>query len=831
MKKLLASLLLLLPIFVRADDSSPYKSEVIGGQWLGLNNADASLQIADNEAQDLLNVDITDNGYGIRKRIGYAQFLTVGLSTHGVRGGHYFRDTSGNDTLVFCNEKDCAESVNSGAFSAFLTTDTSGSYYDWTDANGSAWRANNNRDEIASYNGTTLVYYPSLPKGDQIEFMPDRGAISGTAANPNRITYSKKGDFTNYTVGNEDGDPWTDDIGLPGSVVSAMKYAIGRLFVWTRTSTLYGYGTNQFDWEYKDLSTTIGTTQPNSVVSDQGLVYWQGQDRHFYRTDGNGIDKISRKLDISDIVNGQARSWIVTSQSDFQAGTLGTGLSSTYSPGDVLFTTGTLVDDFSDGDYTASPAWTAFGVSNSTITVTGNKLRFAPSSTSSPLGGIYTALTHPNAIGLEFDYTPRNNDDSRPRIALFLSTGIPTGVNSNGIPTGSHAYVLQLTQNSQFCLGEGSDETLTISSGTASLKSTLRNGCVPISIELSRSTNGFIAAYVNDSVLASVTNTDLTSFSYIGFTYAFMNIVSISDVYNEVDNFYVKYMTATYQSQQFNIGSSITVWDAIEISNTLGGNGLISYAIYGDSNTAITISDASTFVSSQTITNGSIPTIAVAAYATWTATYGRTVTTDTASLGNVTVNWNEGAVTRHFGSVDKDHRILWSVAEGTATVTNVTYIYDTRFDAWLKYGFPMEAPAHVGDSLYFGGVSTGVVYKWPSGNTNAGNAITAYWKSKDFIAGNLFTEKVYKSISIVPKRQTGSNLDITYTVNTSSANAYNISLTDADGNLFVRNNYWLPTGKRGSFFNIKFGNDDGDAPFEVYVLKYEYEPLPWRKQP
>jgi len=107
----------------------------------------------------------------------------------------------------------------------------------------------------------------------------------------------------------------------------------------------------------------------------------------------------------------------------------------------------------------------------------------------------------------------------------------------------------------------------------------------------------------------------------------------------------------------------------------------------------------------------------------------------------------------------------------------------------------------------------------------------AEWWEKDFVSDELWSEKTYKTISILPKRQSGSNLDITYTVNTSSANSYNISLTDADGNNFVRNNYNLPSGKTGTFFNIKLGNDDGDAPFEVYAIRYEYEPKPSRLMP
>lgn len=805
-----------------ADDQSPFKSEIIGGTWSGLNNADASIQILDNEAQDLINVDITNNGYGVKKRSGYDQFRTIGLSTHGVRGGHYFRDVDGNDTLIYCNEMDCFESVNSAAFSSFLTTDTVGSYYDWTDANGSAWRANNSRNEICSYSGSALTYYPALPKGDQIEFMPNRGAISGTAANPNRINYSEEADFTNYTAGNNDTDPWADDIGLPGSVVTAMKYALGRLFVWTRTSVLYGFGTNQFDWEYKDLSTTIGTTQPNSVVYDQGIVYWQGQDSHFYATDGEEIRWISRKLDVSNIVNlsGSAKIWTQTTESDWEDGTLGTDISANASSGDIRFSTsGVQFDVFGDSDYTANPAWTLFDVANATASAINSKLQITDQGDPNS-AGIYASIT--NSTGA-WSFVFLSTDSGSSDFYFYLSSA----TSSDADTRSDKSYVFRFNE-----ISDGTF-TITIYENGTSLATTSAASSIFDSanhtIKIERNSSGLFTVFIDGTSVLTATDTTTPNLTYLGFVQPDSGPTAAYGTAN-VDDIYFQWHSSSFTSQSNNVGSSISSWGVFTANHALN-DGTIAYAIYGDTDSSTNVNNGASFTSSQTITSGEIPSIAVAAYVVVGATFTRTSSTQTPTVNDFSLEWFDGTTRRHFGSVDKDHRIQWSVIEGTATVPNKTYIYDTRFDTWLKYDIPFDAAVTVGDTLYFGGVSTGVVYQYPSGNTDDGSAITAYWKSKDFTSGNIFSEKVYKSISIVPKRQTGSNLDIDYTVNTSSTSTYNISLTDADGNSFVRNNYWLPSGRRGSFFNIKFGNNDGDAPFEVYVLRYEYDPLPWRKMP
>lgn len=781
---ILAGLFALASWICRAD------SQPIGGQWRGLNNADASIQIADNEAQSLQDVDITDNASGIKKRSGYTQFRTIGVSTWSVRGGYYYRDTSGNDTIIHANDRSIYKSVNSAAYSAFITTDTAGSYQDFTDSQGNLWRANNNRDEIFSYSGSAVTYYPSLPKGNQIEATPTRLVISGTTANPNRIHKSAQGSFSNFTTGSLDTDPYTEDIGLPGQSIQAIKSACGGVLAWTKDSLSLDTSETQYDLRpIIGISNTIGTNQPYSIVNDLGVTYWQGQDRHFYSYDCNGIRDISRKVDTSNIVTGEVRNWATTTQGEFQAGTIGTGLSATISPGDIVMQTSVYGESYqtSTGD---------IGGASSTLQDVGQSFYSTTTLLAANIG--LSLYKHPFNTGSTWTGTIRSNTAGSPDTpgstiySTFTVSGSVVGDTSG--PPGTF-YDFELTPE------------ITLTANTTYW------------IYMSDNGSGSANQFTWDENLAagySRGGTYNDSYGYGNADFLF-RVTTV-------------YPSGTYQSEAFNIGTAITSWGSVDIGNVLN-SGVLAYAIYTDTNSSITISDTGTWTSSRTVTSGQIPDFATAPYVTWTANFSRTVSTQTPILNDLTINWFEGAITKHWGSIDKDHRIIWSVAEGTATVPNVSYIYDVRFDSWLKYSFPMDAAAKVGDSLYFGGVSTGIVYKWPSGNTDAGSAITAFWKSKDFIVPDPFIEKDFMSYSFVTKAQTGSNLDILYTINTSSTVTNNYSLTDTNGNTFRRINANLPSGKFGTFFNIRFGNDDGDSPFQVYALKYDYKPKPWRVMP
>lgn len=811
MKKLIPFLLLFLPTL-----AWPASQAVPG--FRGLHDSESAMLIKDDEAQAIRDVDITDSGNGIRKRDGYTSFKTIGISTHGVRGGYYFRDVDGSDHIVHANETDVYSSELGAAYSAFITTDTSGSYYDFADSQGFLYRTTNNRDQFVRYDGTTLTYYPSAPKGDQFEVLPDRGIISGTTANPNRLHFSAAADLTNYTIGSQEADPYTEDFGLPGQDVNATKVACGSdVMVWTRDTLSQYSGTNQYDGNITQISNTVGTVQPNSVIQDFGITYWQAQDGHFYAYDCNGVSQISRALSVDDFASGDSRLFVITSESDWTAGTVGVGLSATTNSGDV---TKTLIvhDAFTDGNFSSNPVWTDLaGSADVSPSASGGGVLFTNNAgvTGDAIEFIWTSDPNTTDVGY-WEMEVSDWDATGDQAGLSISnSATPSGL------TSAHytAFIERGAANTGIYLYE--DLSTILSSATIVTPSS------GFTIGISRTSGNVLTVYLNR--VSQLTATDSTYTSFPSLLVGGGGAIGGGDVSID-DVTYTVFGPTYYVSASQSLGN-ISSWGFFSETSSADG-GTLTYAIYSDTNTSKTITNgipvASSFVSSQVITNGSFPTIAIDDYVFFSVAYTNTDIESDMRSSEISIRWNEGSSVRTFGTVDKDHRLLWSIAEGTNTAPNTTYIYDPRFDSWLKYSVPFDAPARVGDLIYFGNPGAGNVYTWPSGTDDNGSAITAYWKSKDFISGDPFVEKDFLNYSLIANEDIGSNLAVTYTINLSSSITNSHTLTDPAGTDLRRINAKLPSGKFGTFISFQFGNDDANAPFELYGFKYDYTLRPWR---
>lgn len=888
-KKLITIFLLCIPCRILAD------TQAFGGQFQGINNGDASILIGDNEAQDASNVDITDNQYGIKKRAGYSQFQTIGVSTWPVRGGYFYTDVNGNKLLVNASSTTIYKSLNSGTYASIVTTDTAGSYYDFTDSQGYLWRANSNRDEIFRYDGSNRTYYPSTPKGNQIEAMPDRLAISGTSANPNRANFSAAADFTTFTTGILDTSAFTEDFSLPGQAINAIKYALGRLFAWTNTTTSYWAGNNQFDGIIKDVSTNIGCNQPDSILYDNSTIFWQAQDKHFYSYDGNAIRKLSGKISgsVSGFVGGETKLMTISEQTDWQLGT-SSQVSTTLSVGDVVLSTWTDLDT-STANFTAGTS-TMMYVENGNLILlsTGNVPDFSFSRgftypylagwENKDLGGCGTNAwaAGPGYDSVAGGMAQRETSGATIVVDVYGPSNTVVATSTQAIPNDStwHQYTgpsmaglsgqsvkVALRGPSGVCESRSSTFTARGTNFTYyAFRSVTYSGGLYDVFEGGSQSSGTFTSRTFDTALtssawlassiSSTTNSNTISYwtqsSSDGSTWGSSVAWTNGNAPGSSFARYIRYLvymsssatsssalpyisdatlasrssTGTWTSNALAIGSGITSFGNFGADTTLNG-GTVNFAIRTATSAAMLAS--ASYVG---VTNNTQITASTNPYAQLKFDSSITLATQTPTVSNFTLFWNEGTPTHTYGTIDKNHRLLWSLAENGSTANNVTYIYDQRFDSWLKYSIPFDAPVRVGDSTYFGGASTGVVYIWPTGTNDAGSAITAYWKTKDFIGTDPFVEKTYNTVSLVAATQSGSSLTLDTFINgvTTSTKTFTVSLTNSTMP-FIRFNDRFPNGTTGSFINFKFGNTAADSPFEFYSARYDYTPKAWRVLP
>lgn len=334
-----------------------FAGDIVIGSFQGLNTQDNPVALEDGEAQDLLNIGITPGGKSVYKREGYGLHKTLSYSTSAVHGLHYFQDLSGSDIQLYGHDAYLAASVN-GASPVDIATGTTNATWQCTDNSGYAYCLNSSRNTPVRTSGTTgtSTYQGGIPLGTMVTNTPDRLVVAGVSGAESSLYFSQANTFTNFTIGINSADPFVEVINSPGSRLTHIRYACGKLLWWKDGSFGYSVGSDQYNLENITVSQNIGTLD-NSSDEYNGIVYFRGQDNHIYQYDCSNVTRLSRKITptVSGSGRRKANSWTQTSQSDWQSGTLQpTGnFSTTASPGDLIIssfsTTDTSNTDFNQG--------------------------------------------------------------------------------------------------------------------------------------------------------------------------------------------------------------------------------------------------------------------------------------------------------------------------------------------------------------------------------------------------------------------------------------------------------------------------------------------------
>jgi hypothetical protein len=748
------------------------------GPFGTVNNYDNPYVIGADKAQDALNVDVTPGGKSVKKRAGFAQAFALTVTTSAVHGVYYFYDLSGNDIALFFNDRYMTSSINGGTSSVLFSTGSLAATYQCVDSQGFAYCADTNRDPITKTNGSTYSQITPTNNGTMVAVTPDRLVLAGFSASPNRLDFSKAGDFTTWTPGGNPTDPNQITIAAPGSKITHITYAVDRL-IWFK-DTSFGYvlfGPTLADWVVRTVSPNVGTLD-NSSVYWQGILYFRGQDGHIYSYDGANVTKLTRDIQttISASQSKTSNSWTQTSQSDFLAGSL-TNVDATSNPGAVQLSLGSQV---------------AYSLFNGTP----GAINECASGASNPyyLSGSITS-TDTFILSSATVVLARNTADPAPPTFTvnFMS-------DSSGVP-GS-------------ILGSTTYDPSSLTTSTVSVTIGISG------VAISSGTKYWLQFKPNNPC------SSVGGFQWWTVTTAGSNVyngISLKAMTAPIQLIGQKYSSSgTYLSAVKNV-PNLTSWDAFT-ATTLSTDGSQTFSIRAATN-SFTVSSSTPSWSD--ITAGNVPTVSTGTFFQIRDVFATTSSSETPVLSDFTQKWFEGSASdKAYATYFKD-AIWWAVASGAGATTNNKILrYDLLNQGWLLYDIPMDGMYVKNQSLYFGSATSGTIYKFGDVNNDAGAAINAYWKSKDFFVDSPFTDKELGYISTVAGTQTASTMTITYTLSGNTSTSYSFPLNKSNSS-FAVSNKMIPTGKSGRTVNIQFGNNAADQPFEVFGIQFGVRPKPW----
>jgi hypothetical protein len=297
LRKLLASLLLLVavPLFAGED-----WQDIVFGPFGGLYNRETKNIIPQDKSWALENVDVTPGGKSIKRRSGYLTAFSLSPSTSPIHNMYLFYNSTGTDISLFFNERRMNASISGAATSVIYSTATNEAVWDCADYLGFAYCVNSARDALFKTSGTFVSNIAITSTGTMVAALPTRLAMAGFSGSAaSRIDLSAETDFTSWGTGSLGSSPVQVTINSPGSRITHIVYAFGRLMWFKESSFGYiitGVQPAQTDWVIKTVSNSIGTLDNTSTTDPDGNLYFRGQDKRIYKFDGNSVSEFSSDI-------------------------------------------------------------------------------------------------------------------------------------------------------------------------------------------------------------------------------------------------------------------------------------------------------------------------------------------------------------------------------------------------------------------------------------------------------------------------------------------------------------------------------------------------------
>lgn len=280
--------------------------------------------------------------------------------------------------------------------------------------------------------------------------------------------------------------------------------------------------------------------------------------------------------------------------------------------------------------------------------------------------------------------------------------------------------------------------------------------------------------------------------------------------------------TGTWTSAETYLSNDLSTWGLLQSSETTAGLATWTYKMRSS-----TYSGGTASASWGSVTNNATIGIATGAYIQAQATNSFPVSTDTAKINSLTVNYNEGAEAESSCAEVYEGRYYWFGQSEGGSENDLGYVLDSNL-AWTKLtGLYVRSATILDGNLYTGDSLTsngGFVRMQDTGTNDDGTAISAYWQSKDFL---LASDEIMKTVSDVYTTFVGADtsVDLTLYGEGTAVDTWSLSLSTSTPYEVHKCHILTSDGsERAGHFNVKYAHSDADSGASILGFRFYWQP-------